>query len=113
MSGLSKEQLAELSWCDVELRGITWIEGGRDLQFELQPPSSGRGTSEKSRRTLCARWVRGLRVDLHQAEDAGGYPLTWDVVFEQERPGVWSVQFDFGSAGSVSFKCSELGAGDA
>ena len=108
MSGLSKNQLAELSWCDVELRSMSWVEGGRDLLFELWPPSPGSTAGEQPHHTICARWVTGLRIDLHQPKEVGGYLLTWDVVIEQEPEGVWLVQFDFGSTGFVSFQCNEL-----
>ena len=108
MGGLSMEQLTALPWCDVELRGITWAEGGRELRLELWPPSSGCGTGETPHHLLCARWARGIRIDLHQAREAGGYLFTWDVLFEQDPLGEWSVHFDFGSAGSLSFKCTDL-----
>lgn len=107
MTGLNKDQVEELQWCDVELHAMTWGDSGRDLSLHLRSPATLEA-GEQFDRIVWARWVRGLRLDLQMTEGTSGYPTTWDVAFERDQSGVWSVVLDFGAVGSVSFLCSEL-----
>jgi hypothetical protein len=101
-----ERQIADIPWCDVELRGIAWVENGRDLVLSLRlPPSEPEARRE---RLLRASWVRSFCMDLSFAETSGGCPVTWDVTIERTMPNEWSVRFDFGRVGELSFRCVEL-----
>jgi hypothetical protein len=98
--------VAGTPWCDVEPRSLSWSEGGQDLVLSLRLPAS---LSDKDRDlVLRACWARDLRVSLAFAENANGYPVTWDVVFEHVTRTEWFVRFEFGSLGDLSFRCTSL-----
>jgi hypothetical protein len=99
-----EQQLAEITWCDVELRGISWADEGRDLILALRLPPSKR--NELRERVLIAHWATQFTARLSFAERTGGYLLTWDAAFDRDSSGQWAVSFDFGSAGELSFRCS-------
>jgi hypothetical protein len=100
------EMIASMAWGDVELQGMDWIEGGRDLLLKLHP--SGPATDAGQTRFLAFRWAHGLDVRLAFAAGRGGYPLTWDTTFEHQPDGTWSVLFDFAHAGVIRFIFNEL-----
>jgi len=96
-------ELSSCSWTDVELMGIVWGEGGRDIAMRLSFPEGGVGNSW----WLRAEWVSKLSVELNRSDGVGGYPLTWDGIVSRAGTG-WKVALDFGSVGHVSFACSTL-----
>jgi len=101
-----EQQLADTPWCDVELRGVEWIDEGRGVVLTLRLPPS---ESEKQRdRVLRARWVTELTTTLSFAKRTCGHPLTWDVEFERDSTGEWLVRFDFGSVGELGFRCGDI-----
>lgn len=107
MSNATEElKFAATPWCDVELRAMSWVEGGRDLLLSLRLPPSE--PEDRRNRLLRAHWATGLKANLSFVEKSGGYPLTWDVKFERIASKGWVVHFDFGGAGELSFRCVDL-----
>ncbi len=98
--------IANVPWCDVELRAMSWIEGGRDLLLSLRLPPSE--PEDRRHRLLRARWVTSLRADFSFADKSGGCPLTWDVTFERIASKELFVHFDFGGIGGLSFRCVDF-----
>ena len=102
----TEQQLADGPWCDVELRGISWVEEGRDLALTLRFPPSA--SAERRDKLMRAHWVTELTATLSLAKKTGGYPLTWDVEFEQSLTDEWLVRFDFGGVGELRFRCTSF-----
>lgn len=102
---------ANLGWCDLSLRSLAWVEGGRDLELTFLRPESAK--SVERARIVRATWVGALQVSLEFPPNAGRYPLTWHASFERrEDDERWSVEFDFAEDGRIAFQCSELSVVD-
>lgn len=99
---IATDEVARMSWCDVSLSAITWIEDGRDIILQLLAPSSGDVL------TLTCRWVRGLRTSLVFDEDTAGHPLSWEGSVKPRDDGAWDVDFDFASTGRLSLVCQDV-----
>ena len=100
MSTVTKQEIAKLPKCDVELAGIEWRHDmALVLSFVLP---------DKKRARLTGTFARHLRVGLHFDERSGGYPLSWDITYSELPDGEWHVLMDFAHTGAVEFDCSEL-----
>lgn len=103
----SEDWMKNTPWCDVQLLGLSWVEGGRDLVLHLRLPDIP-GQQDDRNRILSCRWAHALVVSLAFQERAGGFPLTWDTTFSREIDDTWCVLLDFGSLGQVRFRCYEM-----
>lgn len=114
MTDYTKDELINALCCDVQVDFIEWSNEGRDLRIGLVMLDNEMETGSISRRVILARWVRGLKIDLRYRDDAGGYPMTWDVEADELQSGELFVRFDFADVGEMTFECSELlwGLGD-
>ncbi len=101
---------ANLGWCDLSLRSLAWVEGGRDLELTFLRPESAKSAGRV--RIVRATWVGALQVSLEFPPNAGRCPLTWDASFEKQEDGRWSIEFDFAGDGRIAFQCSELSVTD-
>lgn len=101
MNDISDEEIAQMHWCDLYLREVSWIEGGRDLVLKfLVPPA------DRELRLTC-RWTMGLRISLDLA-GVGGAAMTRDGTVLRNPEGAWDVGFDFASAGEILLICQDL-----
>lgn len=106
VTSLCTNEISDISWCDIDLIGFQWANGGRDLVLSLLPASPDRDAPET--RILLCKWAAGLTVNLAFPGDHGRYPVTSDTVIEKTETGRWKIFFDFAGDGELSFTCSEL-----
>lgn len=100
MEKLIGNEIAEISWCDVNLTEISWANDGRDLILKWNLHNSRKGV-------LKCTWAHSIVINLETNKNEGGVLLTFDAMFQQQSKG-WEVVFDFASKGSIKFKCNEL-----
>ncbi len=99
-------EVTALAWSDIELEGIAWEEGGRDLVLRLLLPWES--CAKRSRRVVVCRWAERLGVRLALPDGQGGYPLTWGATFEQLPDGRCSILLDFAESGEVRLVCTDV-----
>lgn len=102
MSHTSDEQVAQVSWCDLYLSSISWIESGRDVVLDFLVPPTDRKLG------LTCRWARGARIELEVGSNTGGRVLSWDAEVKRNADGDWELVFDFAKAGQISLVCNDL-----
>jgi len=95
-----------IAWSDVELRGVAWVEEGRDVVFRVRLPGTG-PAPERERIVIC-RWAEGLVLNVTIPSGVGGPPLTWNATFARRDDDRWSVNFDFAHAGEIRLTCAEV-----
>jgi len=100
MSTVTKEEIAKLPACDVQLVGIEWP---RDMVLVLSLV-----LPDARRAHLTATFARNLRVSLEFDERSGGCPFSWDITYSELPNGEWHVLMDFARNGAVEFDCSDL-----
>jgi hypothetical protein len=100
MPALAKDEVQKLPRGDVQLAGISWLPD-MSLAFTLLLPDGRQG------RLLCT-FTRHMRIALEFEVRAGGYPLSWDIVYSELPGGGWHVLMDFAHTGSAEFDCAEL-----
>ncbi|RLB46345.1 MAG: hypothetical protein DRJ42_27865 [Deltaproteobacteria bacterium] len=105
MPGSDESEIPKQPWSDVCLRGLSWTNEGRDLALAVRFPGSG--PSSRRDMTLHCRWASNLHVALTFKENQGGFPLTWDVIFDRADCG-WKIELDFAGAGRIVLSCSEM-----
>ena len=96
------ENITKLAWEDVSLRGISWIEEGRDMALHVLLPPNDRSA------TLYCRWARSVSLGLRLPPDAMGYALTTSGSVVLVDADTWRVSLGFGSAGELSLECSSV-----
>lgn len=113
-AGSGTDDLRQLGWSDAVFTGFEWVNDWRDLRLYLRHAT-------EPIHAVTAMWASELRVDLHwHAPDAevgqgvrrGGALLTWEASIMPMQDGGWSVRLDFAGDGELSFRCSELSAGE-
>jgi hypothetical protein len=109
MDTSNERATAMLPRCDVELLGLHWTEGGRDIALRLLLPGSG-SPGDRVREVAC-RCATALAVHLQVPEGRGGSPLTWDSSYHREPDGSWTVRLDFGADGWLQLRCSDVEVG--
>ena len=106
METLSETTVALLPRCDVELLGLRWAEGGRDIELQLRLPGAG-PPGDRERVVVC-KWATAVGVRLEVPEGRGGHPLTWDTSYDRKLDGSWLVRLDFGADGELRLRCSDI-----
>ena len=99
MITLSEQSLEKFRLCDASLRGLAWLEDGRDLQLNLR---LGNGDLAM----LICQWASHVRIDLQFAPDHGGMPLSYDCQFVKKGDR-WEMTFGFPPQGRIELFCND------
>jgi len=100
-------EVAQASWCDVQLYSFEWENLGRDFKLNFVGWTTS-NSKDKAMYSLRCSWASSMEMNLKFKDMRGGLPMTWDASFEQVENGSWNVLFDFASCGKISFHCSEI-----
>jgi len=98
--------VVSIAWCDAELRGVAWVEDGRDVVFRVG--LAGPEPAPDRERLVVCRWAEGLVLNVTMPSGHGGQPMTWDATFHRRDDDRWSVVIDFAHRGKIRLTCSEV-----
>ncbi len=93
------EDASGMGWCDSQLMGHLWRNDGKDLWLDVVHGAGRRGV-------IKCTWAAELELAITYRANQGGPVLAWEVEFVREDRR-WSVRWDFGSNGTMSFTCEK------